>query len=85
MEAIVEPTRIILQGTSSLPKQDWECLLDDLKAEHVPQFTPTGKRMAVFVSPTGRIDALIYRTTEMPDDEVVRILAKHNIPLLGTV
>jgi hypothetical protein len=80
MEAIVEPGRIAILGTSSLPKEEWETLLDDLKAEHVPAFTPTGKRMAVGVSPTGRIDAFIYRTTQMSDDEVVRILKEHNIP-----
>jgi hypothetical protein len=80
MEATVEPGRIVILGTSSLPREEWETILNDLKAEHVPAFTPTGKRMAVAVSPAGRIDAFIYRTAQMPDDEVVRILTKQNIP-----
>jgi hypothetical protein len=80
MEAIIEPNRIVIMGTSSLPRKEWETLLDDLRAEHVPAFTPTGKRMAVAVSPGGRIDAFIYRTNYIPDGEVVRILSEHNIP-----
>jgi len=79
MEAIVWPQRIDILGASALCKEAWEPLLDDLKAEHVPSFTPTGKRLCVAVGPSGRLDAFIYRTIAMPDDDVVRILAKHGI------
>ena len=80
MEAIVEPHRIVILGSSSLPKEKWEALLNDLKAEHVPSFTPPGQRMLVTLSPEGRTDAFIYRTNRMTDDEIVQVLSEYNIP-----
>jgi hypothetical protein len=53
--------------------------LDELKAKHVPSFTPTGKRMTVVLSPSGRLDAFIYRTVDMADEEAIRILGKYGI------
>jgi len=79
MNAIVWPNRIDILG-STLEKRLWEPLLDELNAEHVPSFTPTGKRLSVVVSPRGRLDAFIYRTRQIGDDVVIRILAKYGIP-----
>jgi hypothetical protein len=53
--------------------------LDELKAEHVPSLTPTGKRLSVVLNPSGRLDAFIYRTAAMPDEEAIRILGKYGI------
>jgi hypothetical protein len=79
MEAKVWRNRIDILG-AVLPKNEiLQALLDELKAEHVPAF-PTGKRMSVVVAPNGRIDALIFRTTAMPDKKVIRILEKYGIP-----
>lgn len=78
MKAIIWPNRIDILG-AALPKDAWEPLLDDLQAEHVPALTPTGKRLSAVVGPGGRIDAFVYRTHEISDAEVVRILAKYGI------
>jgi hypothetical protein len=78
MDAIVWPTRIDIHG-ASLPKNSWDLLLVELKAEHVPPLTPTGKRLSVVVGPTGRVDAFIYRTKPMTDDEVLAVLNRHGI------
>jgi hypothetical protein len=80
MEAHVYRHRIHILGSSSVARDTWEPLLDDLKAEHVTGLTPHRKRIAVAVNPKGRIDAFIYRTKPMPDDEIVRILGKYGIP-----
>ena len=79
MDAFVWPHRIDILGANSLAQQQWEPLLNELKAEHVPSATPVGKRMAVVLGPDGRTDAFVYRTAPMPDDEVVCILAKYGI------
>jgi hypothetical protein len=79
MRATILPHRIDILGANSLPKQEWEPLLNDLKAVHVPSATPVGKRMAVTLGPSGRTNAFVYRTTAISDDEVVRILAKYSI------
>lgn len=80
MQAKVWRDRIDIVGASSLVNDRWTPLLDELKAEHVPSLAPNGKRMAVVASSTGRIDAFIYRTAEMSDDEVIRVLGKYGIP-----
>jgi hypothetical protein len=80
MKAEVLPNRIDILGASALRREAWEPLLNRLKAEHVPSFTPTGKRMCVVVGPTGRLDAFIYRTAIMSDKEVVHILKENGIP-----
>lgn len=79
MHAIVRPNRIDILGASALSKDAWDPMLDELKAMHVPSLTPVGKRMSASVSPSGRMDAFIYRTSSMPDAEVVRILGKYGI------
>lgn len=79
MHATIWKDRIDILGSESLPKEKWEPLLDELKAEHVPSFTPVGKRMAICVT-SGRTDCFIYRTTDMSDEEIIRILRNYGIP-----
>lgn len=79
MQATIWRDRIDILG-ASLVNDRWTPLLDELKAEHVPAFTPNGERMVVVISPAGRIDAFIYRTVEMSDDEVIHVLGKYGIP-----
>ena len=79
MHATVWPNRIDILGASAAGREVWEHLLDELKAEHVPALTPTGKRMSLALNPNGRLDAFIYRTTAMPDAKVIRILGKYGI------
>ena len=57
MHASVRRNRIDILGAVAVSKESWESMLDELKAEHVPALTPTGKRMSVVVSPNGRVDA----------------------------
>lgn len=80
MEAKVWPDRIDILGATAVRSEVWEPLLDELKAEHVPSLTPKGKRMFVVVTFDGRIDAFIYRTAPMSDEEVVNILEKYGLP-----
>jgi len=71
MHAIVRPSRIDIEGANAVAAEVWQPMLDELKAEHVPGLTPTGKRMMVAVGPSGRMDGFIYRTTVMADEDVV--------------
>jgi hypothetical protein len=80
MHAIIRRVRIDIFGVESLPRERWEPLLDELKAEHVPSATPAGKRHAIFPTASGRTDAFVYRTTDMADEEIIRILEKYGIP-----
>jgi hypothetical protein len=79
MHAIVRPSRIDIEGANAVEAEVWQPMLDELKAEHVPGLTPTGKRMMVAAGPSGRIDGFIYRTTPTADEDVVRILRKYGI------
>lgn len=79
MRAIVGPSRIDIQGVRPLPHETWEDLLDELKAEHVPAFMPKGKRMSLEINPSGRMDAFIYRTKPLTEEEIIQILGKYDI------
>jgi hypothetical protein len=79
MEAKIHRNRIDILG-AKLSEEEWESLLDELKAEPVPGFTTPGRRLAVVIGPASRIDAIVYRTTPIPDSELVRILWRHGIP-----
>lgn len=79
MEAKIYRNRIDILG-AKLSGEEWESLLDELKAEHVPGFTPKGRRLAIVMGPASRIDAVVYRTTHIPDPELVRIFWRHGIP-----
>jgi hypothetical protein len=80
MRAVVWPHRIDFLGARAEGGGfSWEPLLDDLKAEHVASVTPHGKRLSVVLNPQGRLDAFVYRTARMSDDEVIHILNEHGI------
>jgi hypothetical protein len=78
MQAIVRPTRIDIEGAAGISEFSWEPLLDELQAIHMPGITPPGKRLAVSVSPRGRINVVIYRTG-LSQEDIIRILAKYGI------
>jgi hypothetical protein len=80
MRAVIRPSQIDFLGASHLSKEEWESLLDELKTVEVPSLTPKGKRMLVVLNPDGRIDTFVYRTSQVPDKDIIRILAKYGIP-----
>ena len=73
MNAIVWHHRIDIHD-ATLPEEDWDRLLDELKAEHVPSLTPPGKRMTVVLAPQDRMNVFIYRTQQISDEEVILVL-----------
>jgi hypothetical protein len=79
MHAVISPVRIDIYKASALPNEKWESLLNELKAEHVPGSTPIGKRMAAAVNADGGMTAFIYRTSDLRDDEIVKILQQYGI------
>jgi hypothetical protein len=79
MRAVIWPHRIDILGAQFVPREAWDPLLNDLRAEHVPSYTPTGKRLAVFGSRDGQINAFVYRTAPLRDEDVIKVLAKHGI------
>ena len=79
MHAIIRDIRIEILRPERLPKEQWEPLLDELGAEPSAG-TPAGKRHAIFPDQSGEMRAYIYRTTDMADEEIVRILGKYGIP-----
>jgi hypothetical protein len=74
MEAQIWPERIDIFN-APLPKQIWDKLLGDLKAEHVPVFTPA----SILVGSVGPICASIYRTAAMSNEQIADILEKYGI------
>lgn len=79
MDATVWPDRIDIFGAGTLRKETWERLLDELKAKRVPSLTLIGKRMFVDESARGRTNAIVYRTGAIPDQKIIRILARYGI------
>jgi hypothetical protein len=58
---------------------EWESILNDLKAEHIPGMHQDGKRMAVSIV-QGKVHALIYRTAKTPpEQQILEILKSHGI------
>ena len=83
MHADIWPDRIAISidilEANSLRQEELQSLLTDLKAEHVPSFTPVGERVAVTAGLDHRIDVTVYRTAPMSDEEITTILAKYRI------
>lgn len=77
MHATVFPGRIDIVG-DLLSQELWKRLLDELKAEGVSSATQTGKRMSGTTSAMRPV-SFIYRSTPMPDEEVIRILGRYGI------
>ena len=58
---------------------EWESLLDELNAEHIPGWYQDGKRMDVSVV-EGKAHVFIYRTANMPSEaEIPKILGNYGI------
>jgi hypothetical protein len=58
---------------------DWESLLNELNAEHIPGWYQDGKRMGVSIA-DGKAHVFIYRTVNMPSEaEILKILGSYGI------
>jgi hypothetical protein len=54
---------------------DWESVLNQLNAEHIPGFYRNGQRMGVNLI-NGRFHAYIYRTDKTPPEPKIREIFK---------
>jgi hypothetical protein len=58
---------------------EWESLLNELNAEHIPGWYQDGKRMGVSIA-DGKAHVFIYRTAKTPPDpQILKILKRHGI------
>jgi hypothetical protein len=58
---------------------DWESLLNELNAEHIPGWYQDGKRMGGSIV-DGKAHVFIYRTEKTPPEPQIReILKRHGI------
>ena len=58
---------------------EWESLLNELNAEHIPGWYQDGKRMGVSLV-QGKAHVLIYRTADMPPEaKIIEILGHYEI------
>jgi len=58
---------------------EWESLLNELQAEHIPGWYQDGKRMGMSLV-QGKAHVFIYRTPNMPPEaEILKILASYGI------
>jgi hypothetical protein len=58
---------------------EWESLLNELKAEHIPSWYQDGKRMGVSVV-DGKAHVFIYRTAKTPPEpQILEILKWYGI------
>ena len=61
------------------PPIEWEPILNELKAEHIPGLYQQGKRMGVSIV-NGTICAYIYLTDKTPpESEILEILKRHGV------
>jgi hypothetical protein len=58
---------------------EWESLLNELKAEHIPGWYQDGKRMGSSIV-EGKVHVFIYRTANMPPEaKILEIFKRHGI------
>jgi hypothetical protein len=58
---------------------EWESLLNELNAEHIPGWYQDGKRMGVSLV-QGKAHVFIYRTADMPTEaKIIEILERYGI------
>jgi hypothetical protein len=58
---------------------EWESLLNELNAEHIPGWYQDGKRMGVSLV-QGKAHVFIYRTADMPAEaKIIEILGRYGI------
>lgn len=79
MKVIVCHDRIDITEIPPNHRIQWESILDELRAVHLPGLYQEGKRMGVSVV-NGQTHAYIYRTAKTPtEEEIHKILKRHGI------
>jgi hypothetical protein len=76
---ILESTINIELPQSRHREIDWEALLDELKAEHLPGRYRPGERMGLTITSHG-VWICIYRTDKTPPEPAIReVLKRHGL------
>jgi len=79
VKATIQNGMIDFSEIPLFPRIQWDSILDELKAEHLPGLYQTGKRMGVAIV-DGRLRAYVHLTDEMPaEPEIFEILKRHGI------
>jgi hypothetical protein len=80
MKILIRESTINLELPQSRHREiDWEALLDELKAEHLPGRYRPGERMALTITSHG-VWICIYRTDKTPTEPAIReILKRHGL------
>jgi hypothetical protein len=79
MKVTIHNSMIVVNEIPMYPAIEWEPILDELKAEHIPGLYQQGKRMGVSLV-NNRIRAYIYLTDKTPPEaEILEILKRHGV------
>ena len=79
MKITIHPDRIDITEIPLHDGIEWNPILDELKAEHLPGFYQAEKRMGVS-GVAGQTHVYIYRTDKTPPEPEIRaILKRHGI------
>jgi hypothetical protein len=80
MKILIRESTINLELPQSRHREiDWEALLDELKAEHLPGRYRPGELMALTITSHG-VWICIYRTEKTPPEPAIReILKRHGL------
>jgi hypothetical protein len=79
MKVTIHEERIDITELPIDDRIDWDSVLNELKAEHIPGAYQTGRRMGVTIM-SGKAHAFIYRTDKTPPEPTIReILKRHGI------
>lgn len=79
MKVAIHTGMIDISEIPMFPAIEWEPILDELNAEHLPGLYQHGRRMGVSII-DGRLRAYIYLTDKTPPEpKILEILERHGI------
>lgn len=77
MKVTIHNGMIGISEIPMFPTIEWEPILDELNAEHIPGLYQRGRRMGVNII-DGRLRAYIYLTDKTPPEpRILEILGRH--------
>jgi len=78
MHASIRHNEIQILDVEPLPKEVWDSLLDELKAERA-SWMQRGERVSILQDKNGRANASIWRNPSLSGEEIISILGKYGI------